>query len=83
MLNYKCIFQIKYTEEIYQTALGNCYGLKLPKCRLQFKNNKSIVLFIIMFGTLSLPIDVVGRYQLTLRTDTVRLLRIKLRTKWI
>ena len=23
-------FQIKYTEAIYQTALGYCYGLKLP-----------------------------------------------------
>ena len=27
MLKYKYIFRIKYTE-----ALGNCYGLKLPKC---------------------------------------------------
>ena len=32
MVKYKYIFQIKYTEAIYQTALGNCYGLKLPKC---------------------------------------------------
>ena len=24
-------------KQFYQTALGNCYGLKLPKCWLQFK----------------------------------------------
>jgi len=36
-------------------ALENCYGLKSLKCRLQFKN-KFIVLFIIIFGTLSFPI---------------------------
>jgi len=24
--------QIEYTKQFYQTALGNCYGLKLPKC---------------------------------------------------
>ena len=35
MLKCKYIFQIKYTEafyQFYQTALENCYGLKLPKC---------------------------------------------------
>jgi len=25
------VFQIKYTEAVL-SALGNCYGLKLPKC---------------------------------------------------
>jgi len=34
MIKYKYIFQIKHTEAFYQTALGNCYGLKLPKCML-------------------------------------------------
>jgi len=29
MLKYKYDSQTKYTEAIYQTALGNCYGLKL------------------------------------------------------
>jgi len=24
--------KIKYTEAILPTALGNCYGLKIPKC---------------------------------------------------
>ena len=40
----------------YQTALGNCYGLKLPKCSLQFKK-KFVVLFIIIFGTISFPVS--------------------------
>jgi len=28
--------KIKYTEAILPTALGNCYGLKIPKCWSQF-----------------------------------------------
>ena len=36
----------------YQTALGNCYGLKLRKCWSQLKN-EFIVSFIIIFGTFS------------------------------
>jgi len=30
-------FPIKYTEVILPKAFGDCCGLKLPKCRLQFK----------------------------------------------
>jgi len=34
----KYIFQRTYMrKQFYQTAFGNCYGLKLPKCWLQFK----------------------------------------------
>jgi len=40
-------------KQFYQTALGNCYGLKLPKCWLQFKIKNFIVSFIIIFVTLS------------------------------
>jgi len=43
-------------KQFYQTALENCDGLKLAKCRLQFKQNKLIVLSIIIFGTLPFPI---------------------------
>ena len=43
-------------KQFYQTALGNCYTLKLPKWCLQFEKNKFIVLFIIIFGTLSFPV---------------------------
>ena len=33
-------------KQFYQTALGNCYGLKLPKCRMQFiKYCKNIVYY--------------------------------------
>jgi len=47
MLKYKCIFQIKLL--IFDhTALGNCYGLKLAKCGLQFKNK-----FILLFMTIA------------------------------
>jgi len=31
-------FQIKSRKQFYQTALGKCYGAKLPKCSLHFKN---------------------------------------------
>jgi len=36
VLKYKHIFQIKLNtqKQFYQTALRNCYGLKLPQCRL-------------------------------------------------
>jgi len=56
MLKQKYIFQIKYIEAILSNSTRNCYGLKLPKCRLQFKKNKFIVSFIIIFGTLLFPI---------------------------
>ena len=44
-----------YGNNFCQTALGNCYGLKLPNCCLQFKNN-FIMLFVINFGILSFPV---------------------------
>ena len=47
-------FKQNIRKQFYRTALGNCYALKLPKCWLQLKN-KFVVLFIIMFGTLSFP----------------------------
>jgi len=47
---FEYIFQIKYIrKQFYQTVLGNCYGLKLPKCRWQFKN-AFIVSFIIIIS---------------------------------
>jgi len=57
ILKYRYIFRIKYTKQFYRTAHGNCYGLKLAKCRLQFKKNKYIVSFIIIFGTISFRIQ--------------------------
>jgi len=47
------ISQIKNTEAIFfcQTAPGNCFGLKLARCWLQFKKNEFILSFSIIFGT--------------------------------
>jgi len=55
MLKYKYIFHIKYSlrRQFYQTALGNCYGLNLPKYDCSSKNTL-VVSFIIIFGTRSL-----------------------------
>jgi len=55
MLQYKYIFQKNTRKQFYQTTLGNCYGFKLPKYRLQLKN-KIIMSFIIIFCKRSLPI---------------------------
>ena len=52
---YKYISQIKYSEAVWRNSIRKLYGLKLSKCWLQLKN-KLIVLFIVIFGTLSLPI---------------------------
>jgi len=35
--NINIFFKQNIRKQFYQTALGNCYSLKLPKCRLQFK----------------------------------------------
>jgi len=52
---FEYIFQIKYIRtQFYRTVLGNCYGLKLQKCRWQFKNAFIVSFIIIIFGTFSL-----------------------------
>jgi len=43
-------FQIKYKpsphgNNFYQKALGNCYGLKLPKYCLQFKKKITVIYY--------------------------------------
>jgi len=48
--NINIFFELNTRKRFYQTALGNCYGIKLPKCWLQSKNN-FIVLLVIIFGT--------------------------------
>jgi len=54
MLKYKHIFEIKYTEAILSNSTRKPLWFEVTK--LQFKKNKFIVLFIIIFGTLSFPI---------------------------
>jgi len=66
MLKYKYIFQVKYTDQCYQTALGNCYGLKLQKMLTAVFIGKFIVFVIIIFGTLSFP---VGNRRMPVRED--------------
>jgi len=57
VLKYKHNFPSKmYGSDFCQTALGNCYGLKLQKMLIAVKN-KFIVSFIIIFGTLSFPVE--------------------------
>jgi len=41
---YKYIFKWNIRKQFYQTALGKCYGLKLLKCWLQFKEEYLYVL---------------------------------------
>jgi len=46
-------------KQFYQTALGNCYGLKLPKPEMLIAvyERNFILSFSIIFGTLSLPVE--------------------------
>jgi len=59
------IFRMKYARrQSCRTALGNCCGLKLAKCRdSSFLNINFIVLFIAIFGALSLPVVAVLRLR--------------------
>ena len=51
MLKYKYVFfQIKYTKHFYQTAVGNCYAVKLAKCSLEFNKINFIVSFYCNFS---------------------------------
>ena len=43
-------------KQFYQTALGNCHCLKLPKRWLQFKKKKNYCFIFIIFGTVSIPV---------------------------
>ena len=38
-------FKQNIRKQFYQTALGNCYGLKLPKCWWQFKKKCYCVIY--------------------------------------
>jgi len=46
---------MKYTEAILSDSIGKLLRFEITKCWLQFKN-EFIVLFVIIFGTLSFPI---------------------------
>jgi len=56
MLKYKYIFQIKYTEAILPNSTRKLLWFEITKMPIAVFENKLIVLFIVIFGTLSFPI---------------------------
>ena len=52
--------QIKYTEAILPDSTLKLLWFEISKMLIAVKKNKLIVLFIIIFGTLSFPISVAG-----------------------
>ena len=53
-----------------QTALGNCYGLKLAECRSQFRKKINLLCyFVVISGTPSFP---AGLQQSMASTSTTR-----------
>ena len=58
VLEYTYFFQLKYTEAILSTSTRQLLWLKISKMVIAVLKNRRIVLFCIIFGTLSLPVDV-------------------------
>jgi len=54
-LKYRHVFQIIYTEAILSNNTRELLRFEISKMLIAFKINKFIVLFIILFGTLSFP----------------------------
>jgi len=55
MVNYKYVFQIKYTEAILSHSTRKLLWFEITKMLTAVKNN-FIVLFIIIFDTFSFPV---------------------------
>ena len=55
MLKYKYIFKIKYTETILSNTTQELLWFEISKMQIGVLQNKFIVLFIIICGTLSFP----------------------------
>jgi len=58
VLEYKYFFQLKYTEAILSTSTRKLLWLKISKMVIAVLKNRRIVLFCIIFGTLSFHVDV-------------------------
>ena len=58
MLQYKYIFQIKYTEAILSNSTRKLLWFEISKMLIAVKN-KFIVLFIVILDTLSFPIGII------------------------
>jgi len=61
VLEYKHIFQIKYTEAVLSNSTPKPLWFEITKMLTAALKNKFIVLFIITFGTLSFPIRCILR----------------------
>ena len=57
VLIYEYMFQIKYTEAILSNSTRKLLSFEITEMLIAvYKNSKIIVLFLIIFGTLSFPI---------------------------
>jgi len=70
MPKYDYILRIKYTEAILSNSTRKLLRFEITKMLIAACNNKFIVLFSIIFGTLSFPISM-ERSGRTPRTHTV------------
>jgi len=58
MLKYKCIFQIKYAEAILSNNTRKLLRLEIAEMLIAVLNsNKYLLLFIVIFGTISFPVS--------------------------
>jgi len=67
VLKYRYIFQIKYAEAILSNSTRKLLWFEITKMLITVYKNKSIVSFIIIFGTLSFPICV--HFDFLVRVD--------------
>jgi len=74
MLKYKYVFQIKYAEAILSNSTRKLLWFEVCKTLIAVLRNKFIVLFIVIFSTLSFPTGIVAiRYVLPVLWTTLYL----------
>ena len=74
MLKYKYVFQIKYAEAILSNSTRKLLWFEVSKTLIAVLRNKFIVLFIVIFDTLSFPTGIVAiRYVLPVLWTTLYL----------
>jgi len=64
MLKYKYIFEIKYTKAISSNSTRKLLWFEIRKMLIAVLKNNLIMVFIIIFGTLSFPISAGCHLQL-------------------
>jgi len=70
-LDYKYIFQIQHTETILSNSARELLWLEIANMLIAALNNKFIVSFIIIFGTLSFPIRTTEAHHIIIISITV------------